>query len=340
MHLWVWAGASGQGRKGESPGRSRPREDTGWRQQAPGSSRLPCQPCSIYWQEQGGASIPPAAHPARLARASFCLPARAAGREWPLAPPSGQGTGFPAASLCFGVQQAIASADWEAALGAHLRSGRPWWKCPPQRSSLKRERAEETQVFAKYGNHTAGLCHVCSWVVLQAWLAHLCARRQAGAPQLVCTGFRKAPLYKTGIFSSGTAGTKFIFPLVLPSAIGKWLHLDFASLFHRGKALCSPSYSPSYSPHRWHLLQLCGRDGWARSAAVPLAWRRRASLQCESDVCRKLSLQWVSLCQWNNMKIWCYVIHASSLFRFYLWILANNRWLRRSLCWEIRRWKH
>lgn len=94
------------------------------------------------------------------------------------------------------------------------------------------ELAEEIQVFPKYWNHTEGLCHVCSWVVLQAWLAHFCARRQAGAPQLVCTGFKKAPLCKMGIFSSGTPGTKSFFLLSCLLLLGNgytWTLLLFST---------------------------------------------------------------------------------------------------------------
>lgn len=154
--------------------------------------------------------------------------------------------------------------------------------------------------------------------------------------------FKKAPLWKAvGVFSTGTIGIKCFFLLSCLLLLGNHLHLDFASLFHMGKESCSSSCGP----YRWHLFQLRVRGGQVngvgrRSPRQPAPRGGKKGSQCQTDVYRKFSLQWISLLQRNNRRVWCCIIHASSLFWFYLWILANNRWLRPLLFWEIGRWKH
>lgn len=114
-----------------------------------------------------------------------------------------------------------------------------------------------------------------------------------------------------------------------------WILLLF---FHMGKESCLSSCGP----YRWHLFHLRVRGsqvkgvGWG-SPRQPFPRGGEKGSQCQTNVYRKFSLQWISLLQQNNRRVWYYIIHASSLFWFYLWILANNRWLGPLLFWEIGR---
>lgn len=144
-----------------------------------------------------------------------------------------------------------------------------------------------------------------------------------------------------GFFSSGTMDITFFFLLSCLLLLGNHLHLEFASVFHMGKEACSSCCGP----YIWQVCQLwvtgsqVNGVGWASPPQSSPQGGKKGS-QCQTNVYRKFSLQWISLFQWNNRRGLCCIIHASLLFWYYLWILANNRWLRPLLFWEVGRWKH
>lgn len=132
-----------------------------------------------------------------------------------------------------------------------------------------------------------------------------------------------------------------IFPIVLPSAFGKSSAPGICISFLDGRR--------NVLILLWslHLIGISALGysnqvngvGWA-SPQQPAPQGGKEGSQHQTSVYRKVSLQWISLFQWNNRRVLCCIIRASSLFWYYLWILANNRWLRPLLFWEVGKWNH
>lgn len=143
-----------------------------------------------------------------------------------------------------------------------------------------------------------------------------------------------------GVFSSGTMGVNAFSScpaFCFWEIICTW-NLHLFSIWE--KKYVHPAVVLTYGNSFSSGLQAVRWMGWAELPHQSAPQGGKKGSQPQTNVYRKFSLQWISLFQWNNRRVLCCIIHASSLFWYYLWILANNRWLRPLLFWEVGRWKH